>query len=352
MQEHSLLALNNKVVELGIPIKGMFELTARCNLRCKFCYVCDRTTDTTTMAEKTTNEWLHMIREATYEGMLVCTFTGGEPFLREDFEEIYCKAFDMGLRITIFTNAILIGSKQLAYLKKRLPDHISISLYGASENSYQELCSYGEGYHRAITSIDALHAAEIPITLKTLALRPLLGEFEAMGNVAAKYQCKAGIDIYLGPVRDEPQSLINQWRIPLDQIAEAKSAFQNGARIPKEPYHIPPSITTQMQQHIPTCRSGKSGFFITHDGKMLGCPTLSCYKTYPFKTGFRVAWTGLKELIYGTEVCEDCTNCPYIYSCQPCAANRLQETGSVARCNDYLKALARSFSLYQQEDVI
>jgi MoaA/NifB/PqqE/SkfB family radical SAM enzyme len=146
-----------------------------------------------------------MIREAVDEGMLTCAFTGGEPFLREDFEEIYCKAFDLGLRITIFTNAILIGKKQLAFLKKRIPDHVSISLYGASERSYQELCLNGNGYYRTMASIEALYVAGVPITVKTLALSPLLGEFEAIGSVGEKYQCQAAIDIYVGPGRDDPR---------------------------------------------------------------------------------------------------------------------------------------------------
>jgi pyrroloquinoline quinone biosynthesis protein E len=61
--------------------------------------------------EKSADEWIAMIRQAADQGLLKCTFTGGDPFMREDFEEIYCKAYDMGLRISIFTNGILIGKK-------------------------------------------------------------------------------------------------------------------------------------------------------------------------------------------------------------------------------------------------
>ena len=42
--------------EKKVPISGVFELTARCNLACKMCYVCQAANDKSMM-----NRYLHHI---------------------------------------------------------------------------------------------------------------------------------------------------------------------------------------------------------------------------------------------------------------------------------------------------
>jgi MoaA/NifB/PqqE/SkfB family radical SAM enzyme len=65
-------------------------------------------------------------------------FTGGEPLLRGDFEELYGFARKIGLRVLIFTNATLI-TKHVADLFSRIPpiEKIEITVYGMKKNSYE-----------------------------------------------------------------------------------------------------------------------------------------------------------------------------------------------------------------------
>ncbi len=342
MHENSLEKLSRYAAEQGIPLNGMFELTRRCNLRCRFCYVCDRSVQAREAPEKTADEWLYMIRKAADAGMFVCTFTGGEPFLREDFEEIYCKTYDIGLRVAIFTNATLIGHKQMAYLQKRVPLFVSISLYGASPESYRLICGSEEAYHLSQSAISKLCGAGITVKLKTLALRPLMDEYEAIGHVAAACHCPGAIDVYLGPGRDDPNRESRRWRIPMDRIPAAIAAFARGAGIPPEDSLAEKTQAPPSGWNLPAilCRAGKSAFTITHDGRMLGCPTLTCFESHPFADGFTAAWAHLRDQVEHAQPCLECESCPHIHSCLLCAANRVKETGSVSRCSAYLKRLA------------
>ena len=74
----------------GVPLSVTFELTARCDLNCRMCYIHKRQNDAAVMErERTAEEWLALARQAQERQMLLLLLTGGEPLLRPDFREIY-----------------------------------------------------------------------------------------------------------------------------------------------------------------------------------------------------------------------------------------------------------------------
>ena len=76
-----------KSAKRGIPLSGTFELTARCNLRCRMCYIHREENDGEIKTEEfSSEEWLNIAKEAQQCGMLFLLLTGGEPFIRPDFE--------------------------------------------------------------------------------------------------------------------------------------------------------------------------------------------------------------------------------------------------------------------------
>ena len=115
-----------------IPCFGMFELTYRCNLECVHCYLAGgRSTP-----ELPTAEVKRLIAEAAEAGCFSLLLTGGEPFVRADFREIYLHAKKLGLLIFLFTNGSAIPADFLPVLRRYPPALIDISLYGASEETY------------------------------------------------------------------------------------------------------------------------------------------------------------------------------------------------------------------------
>src|SRR5690554_6172327 len=68
-----------------------FEITRRCNLRCKMCQYIDWLEATPTRVqmegELTTEEWLNVVDQTGPFSLI--TFTGGEVFVRKDFMRIF-----------------------------------------------------------------------------------------------------------------------------------------------------------------------------------------------------------------------------------------------------------------------
>lgn len=150
-----------------VPISGAFELTPRCNFRCKMCYIRMTPQQMTAIGrERTALEWLEMGRQARDAGLLFLLLTGGEPFLRPDFEEIYTGLTKMGLSISINTNGSLLDDGLRALFRRLPPAMVNVTVYGASAAGYETLCGDGAGSahrrgagHRGRDQHELLHGA-------------------------------------------------------------------------------------------------------------------------------------------------------------------------------------------------
>ncbi len=68
------------------PVHGTFELTERCNLACRMCYIRQSAGDATQRGtELSAAAWLELARQAMDNGMVFLLLTGGEVFLRPTF---------------------------------------------------------------------------------------------------------------------------------------------------------------------------------------------------------------------------------------------------------------------------
>ena len=119
-----------------IPVSGTFELTSRCNLDCKMCYVhMSKAEQDKIGRELTAEQWIDLGRQAVDAGMIYLLLTGGEPLLRPDFQEIYTALIQMGLMMTINTNATLMTPQIIELFKKHRPEKVNVTLYGMSDET-------------------------------------------------------------------------------------------------------------------------------------------------------------------------------------------------------------------------
>jgi radical SAM protein with 4Fe4S-binding SPASM domain len=160
------------------------ELTERCNNNCIHCCINLPAGDQMAKEKELyTAETKDILIEAASLGCLTVRFTGGEPLLREDFEEIYLFARKLGLKVLIFTNATLI-TPHLAELFVRIPplETIEITVYGMKSESYEAVTRTPGSFKAAWKGIDLLLKNEVPFVVKSVILpqnRDEMEEFEA-----------------------------------------------------------------------------------------------------------------------------------------------------------------------------
>jgi MoaA/NifB/PqqE/SkfB family radical SAM enzyme len=112
------------------------ELTERCNLCCTHCYIRRSLSDEARDNEMDTGFIKKLLDEAVSLGCKGVRFTGGEPLVRPDFQEIYLYAYGLNMKISVATNATLITDEVADMLAAHRPEAISTSLYGWDEKSY------------------------------------------------------------------------------------------------------------------------------------------------------------------------------------------------------------------------
>jgi MoaA/NifB/PqqE/SkfB family radical SAM enzyme len=160
------------------------EFTERCNNNCIHCCINLPSNDTAARKrELSTEEIKNILKEAVSLDCLSVRFTGGEPLLRDDFQELYLFARRLGLNVLIFTNAVLI-TPDLAALFARIPPRelIEVSVYGMRKNSYESVSRVPGSYEAAWKGIHLLLKNKIPFIVKGALLpqnKNEVEEFEA-----------------------------------------------------------------------------------------------------------------------------------------------------------------------------
>ncbi|MGA2781893.1 MAG: radical SAM protein [Smithella sp.] len=163
------------------------ELTERCNNDCIHCFINLPANDRAAKArEMTTGQVKSILTEAAALGCLTVRFTGGEPLLRPDFEDLYLFARRLGLKVLIFTNACLI-TPQLADLLARIPplEFMEITVYGMHKESYEAVSRVPGSFAQFKRGVNLLLDRKIPFIVKSALLPPNkaeMDEFEAWAN--------------------------------------------------------------------------------------------------------------------------------------------------------------------------
>ena len=107
------------------PLAVIAELTHRCPLRCTYC-------SNPLQLQPATNEletaaWLQVFSQAAEMGVMHAHFTGGEPLLRADLEQLVRGAHDAGLYTNLITSSIGLNERRLAALEECGLDHFQLS---------------------------------------------------------------------------------------------------------------------------------------------------------------------------------------------------------------------------------
>lgn len=187
------------------------ELTERCNNDCIHCCINLPADDSSARArEMTTDQVKDILQQAAGLGCIEVRFTGGEPLLRTDFDDLYLFTRRLGMKVLLFTNARPI-TRQTADLFARIPplSPIEITVYGMSRVSYESVSRVEGSYEQFQRGLDRLRQKNVPFIVKSVVLpqnRHEMDEFEAWARtlpqmttppaytIALDLRCRRGDD--------------------------------------------------------------------------------------------------------------------------------------------------------------
>jgi MoaA/NifB/PqqE/SkfB family radical SAM enzyme len=156
------------------------ELTERCNNDCIHCCIDLPANDANARSrEMTTAQVKDILTQAAALGCLRVRFTGGEPLLRPDFEELYLFARRLGIKVLLFTNARLL-TPRLADLFARIPPRVTIevTVYGMRAESYDAVARVPGAFAQFWRGVNLLLERRVPFVVKAALLPPNRAEME------------------------------------------------------------------------------------------------------------------------------------------------------------------------------
>lgn len=339
--------LHGKGRQLGLPIAGNFELTARCNFNCPMCYVHLSNEQVEARGgELSAQQWLQIAKAAKDRGMIFALLTGGEPLLRKDFFEIYDGMREMGLMISINTNGFLLKGKILEHFLENPPFRFNISLYGGSNETYRHMCGL-PAYDQVKENIRALRQAGIDVSLN-LSITPYnrcdLAKIYA-DAVELDVNVKASSYMY-PPIRINDGQFGCGNRLSAEDAA-ACAVEWDLLRFSKEEFDARArnmvNLMVEKQDGCPVeegegvrCRAGSSSFWMTWNGVMTPCGMMTTPVAYPLQVGFDAAWEQIRSQTSRIHTPAQCVSCEYKEVCGSCAAVCLTETGSFDAVPEYM----------------
>ena len=92
-----------------------------------FCYNPVDFAKTERTGELSTADWLRVLREARALGAVQCGFSGGEPLMRDDLEELIAEAHRLGYYTNLLTSGVGLTKERAQALKAAGLDHVQLS---------------------------------------------------------------------------------------------------------------------------------------------------------------------------------------------------------------------------------
>lgn len=121
------------------PMWLLAELTYRCPLHCAFCY--NPVDYAANRNELSTEQWLEVLRQGRALGAAQLGFSGGEPLLRDDLEQLVAAGNRLGYYTNLITSGIGLTEQRIAAFKTAGLDHIQLSFQDSTREMNDFLSS-------------------------------------------------------------------------------------------------------------------------------------------------------------------------------------------------------------------
>lgn len=335
--------LHQQVSAKRIPANGTIEVTHRCPLRCAHCYNNRPIADLEAQRrELMYAEHCRILDELAEEGCLWLLYSGGEPFARKDFLDIYTYAKQKGFLITLFTNGTLITPAVARHLADWRPFSIEITIYGSTAGTYERLTGVPGSYERCIRGIHLLLEQKLPVALKTVAVSINRHEIDGMKQFAGSLGVPFKFDAMMNPridcsqrplaVRLKPQEIVELDVADPKRVSEWKKFAAKFNGVPGE----------EERSRIYDCGAGIGSFAIDPEGRMSLC-VLARREMYDLRRGsFRDGWESFLRQARSARVSRatKCTECAIKPMCGMCPANAELENGCPEAPVDFLCEVA------------
>lgn len=313
---------------LKSPLSAQLELTEACNNACLHCYNYWRYEETGQRLDSDSllrdfDHFEHILDCLAEQEVRTVTFTGGEPFIRQDLLFDLIKAAKVrGLRVGVNTNGALIDSAGIEQLKDSGTDFLLVSLLSNDPATHNEI-AHSHSHHRTTEAISLLAASGLNIAVNMVVsshnwdmvrstamyVKDLgINEFSATPVLPCPL-ASTHHELLLSPrqVVDVLDSLL--WVSDQKMMVDVLEPLVHCMFNPEERQRFARFLNHR------SCSAGISDVVISPDGDVRPC--ILAMETYGnlFTDGWKTCWSNLSSWCSSDLLPAECLECESVDSC-------------------------------------
>ena len=251
------------------PLWLLAELTYRCPLQCPYC------SNPVEMAkyknELTTEDWFRVMQQARKMGATQLGFSGGEPLVRKDLEDLIKEARRLGFYTNLITSGVGMDEARIVDFKEAGLDHIQIS-FQASNEELNNYLGKSKSFQHKYEMARLVKKYEYPMVLNIVLHRKNVDQIRDILDMT--------VDLNADYVELASTQYYGWSRINIDQLLPTKEQLKNAELVAqeyqkkmKDKMKVIYVIPDYFENRPKKCMNGWGNIFLTiaPDGSALPC---------------------------------------------------------------------------------
>ena len=322
---------NGPNVPLSFPQVCSFELTYRCNLKCKHCYI---GTPPTTQ-EMDTKSALQAIEKIAETGFVGIPLSGGEPLLRNDLLSLAKETKSYDMDVILSTNGTLLSQDRAKELRPYV-DVACISLDSHVESIHDNFRGLEGAQKMTLKGIKNCLDNDIPVRIFTTLTKFNHEKLPELINFIVELGVKE-IALFDLNLVGRGCNIGQEFQLTLEEFKKSATALlglknQSAARVDV----LAPFNFIKDDQYVNKltllsggfCNAGISTLNISPDGEIQPCSRVRINLGNVLTDNLKEIWKdspALKALRDRERLKGTCGKCEYKYVCGGCRANAYAE---------------------------
>ncbi len=316
------------------PYLISWNVTRRCNLRCKHCYI---DASTAMPGELSTREALRVLDEiAEVNRETILILTGGEPLLRPDLDALVGRAASLGMMVVLGTNGTMLTVDRACALAERGLAGVGISLDSLASERHDRFRGVEGAWQAAVRGIHSAQRAGLDVQIQMTLTRENFPELPQVIRFSREIGARA-LTVFFLVCTGRGQDLVDltpeEYERVLGFLVQAQG---DGVMIRPR---CAPTFRRVLAQTKPDsillksdagrCMAGKNYCRITPDGNVTPCPYMPLVAGCLRERSFGETWRSspLFQALRKPALQGRCASCEYRDLCGGCRARAFASSG-------------------------
>ena len=327
--------------EKKILYSALIELTYRCNLSCKHCYIINAETSNE-KKELTTQQVIKLLDDLYDNNVFRIFFTGGEVFVRSDFLEILEYAISKRFLVDIYSNGTLLSEDVVRKIAQLNIRSFQSSLYGSNATVHDSITGCMGSFEATKQTLKLFASLGVSTNIKSSFMKSNFEEYEKIRAIAKNIGASFQPSFSIIPAIDGN-------KIALQFRVEDALIISETMGLTKH------SASANLQKHFSDqiCSAGLTGVSIDPYGDVFACNTLRIKIGNILDSSIKDIWENSSNLAriraLKNEDRKQCVQCSHFNIYNFCPGIALVETGDMLSPYAEACTIAKAYNNFREE---